>query len=144
MKIQHVFSKCLSCLRSCSVCQLLSCVRLFAIPQTITHQAPLSVEFSRQEYWSGFPFLLQGIFPTQGSTSGLPHCRQAFYHLRHMHRQIIELTGNGVYVYIKKNGGIDYRQKYREEDSVGFRPEMMKARIRAMGVKMKRMIQIES
>ena len=27
--------------------------------------------------------LLQGIFPTQGSNPGLPHCRQILYHLRH-------------------------------------------------------------
>ena len=32
---------------------------------------PLSMEFSRQEYWSGCRFLLQGIFPTQGSNQGL-------------------------------------------------------------------------
>ena len=35
-----------------------------------------SMEFSRPEYWSGLPFLLQGIFPTQVSNPGLPHCRQ--------------------------------------------------------------------
>jgi len=34
------------------------------------------MEFSRQEYWSGCHALLQGIFPTQGSNPGLPHCRQ--------------------------------------------------------------------
>ena len=32
-----------------------SCVRLCAMPRTAAHQAPLSTEFSRQEYWSGFP-----------------------------------------------------------------------------------------
>ena len=37
------------------VCTL-SCVRLFATPFTVAHQAPLSTEFSRQEYWNGFPF----------------------------------------------------------------------------------------
>ena len=36
-----------------SECQLLSCVRLFVTPWTVTHQAPKSLEFSRQEYWSG-------------------------------------------------------------------------------------------
>ena len=30
-------------------------------------------------------FLLQGIFPTQGSNLGLPHCRQMLYHLSHQH-----------------------------------------------------------
>ena len=48
-------------LSSTSVCsQLLSCVWLFVTPGTITCQAPLSVEFSRQEYWSGLPFLSPG------------------------------------------------------------------------------------
>ena len=34
---------------------------------TVAHQAPLSKEFSREEYWRGLPFLLQGIFLTQWS-----------------------------------------------------------------------------
>ena len=61
----------------------LSRVQLFATPWTVAHQAPLSMGFSRQEYWSGLPFLLQGIFPTQGSNPGLPHRRQTLYHLSH-------------------------------------------------------------
>ena len=40
---------------------------LFASPWTVACQAALSVEFSRQEYWGGLPFLLQRIFITQGS-----------------------------------------------------------------------------
>ena len=36
-------------------------------PMDVAHQAPLSLEFSREEYWSGCHFLLQGIFLTQGS-----------------------------------------------------------------------------
>ena len=36
--------------------KLLSSVRLFVTPWTIAHQAPPSMEFSRQEYWSGLPF----------------------------------------------------------------------------------------
>ena len=35
----------------------LSSVRLFATPWTVAGQAPLSMEFSRQECWSGWPFL---------------------------------------------------------------------------------------
>ena len=34
----------------------LSRVRLFATPRAVAHQAPLSMGFSRQEYWSGLPF----------------------------------------------------------------------------------------
>ena len=32
-----------------------SCVQLFATLWTVAHQAPLSIRFSRQEYWSGLP-----------------------------------------------------------------------------------------
>ena len=32
-----------------------------AIPWTVAHQAPLSMEFSRQEYWSGLPFLTSDL-----------------------------------------------------------------------------------
>ena len=35
----------------------------FATPSIVALQAPLSVEFSRQEYWSGLPFSLPGIEP---------------------------------------------------------------------------------
>ena len=52
-----------------------------AIPWTVARQAPLSMGFSRQEYWSGLHFLLQGIFPTQESNLGLLHCRQMIFQL---------------------------------------------------------------
>ena len=39
--------------RACMPAQLLSCVQLFVTPQIIACQAPLSMGFSRQEYWSG-------------------------------------------------------------------------------------------
>ena len=44
----------------------LSHVRLFAIPWTAAHQAPLSMGFSRQEYWSGLPFPSPGDLPHPG------------------------------------------------------------------------------
>ena len=46
--------------------QLLSCVRLFATPWTVAYQAPPSMGFSRQEYWSGLPFPSPGDFPDPG------------------------------------------------------------------------------
>ena len=49
---------------------------ILATPWTVAHG-----DFSGQEYWSGLQALLQGIFPTQGSNSGLPQCRQILYHL---------------------------------------------------------------
>ena len=52
-------------------------------PSSAAHQDPLSTGFSRQEYWTGSHFLLQGIFPIQGLNSGLLHFRQILYHLSH-------------------------------------------------------------
>ena len=40
--------------RACSVC-MHSHVRLFVTPWTIAHQAPLSMGFSRQQFWTGLP-----------------------------------------------------------------------------------------
>ena len=109
---------------------MLTRVRLLT-PWTVALQAPLSMGFPRQEYWSGWPCrspgdlpnpgikpgspalqagslaaeppgkrlknwwnslgqngvgslsVLQGIFPTQGSNLGLPHCKRILYQLSH-------------------------------------------------------------
>ena len=45
------------------VYQSLSCVGLFATPQTVAHQASLSMKLSRQEYWSELPFLSADDLP---------------------------------------------------------------------------------
>ena len=45
---------------------LYSHVWLFVTPWTVAHQAPLSMAFSRQEYWSGFPFPSPGDLPNPG------------------------------------------------------------------------------
>ena len=45
------------------MCQLLSCVQPFVTPWTAARQAPLSMEFSRQEYWSGLPLSSPGDLP---------------------------------------------------------------------------------
>ena len=46
--------------------KLLSRVRLFATPWTVAHQAPRSMGFSRQEYWSGLSFPSLGKLPDPG------------------------------------------------------------------------------
>ena len=48
------------------VVQLLSCIQVFATSRTVAHQAPLSMEFSRQEYWSGAPSPPPGDLPDPG------------------------------------------------------------------------------
>ena len=58
-------------------------VWLFVTLWTVAHQAPLSTGFSRQEYWSGLPFPLPGIFSTQWLNPCLLHyCvgRKILYH----------------------------------------------------------------
>ena len=50
-------------------------------PWTVAHQAPLSMWFSRKEYWNGLQFPSPGgIFPTQGSNLRLLFCRMILYH----------------------------------------------------------------
>ena len=44
----------------------LSCVRLFVTPWTVAYQAPLSIGFSRQQYWSGLQFPSPGDLPDPG------------------------------------------------------------------------------
>ena len=44
----------------------LSRVRLFETPWTVAYQAPLSMGFSRLEYWSGLPFPSPGDLPDPG------------------------------------------------------------------------------
>ena len=50
----------------------LSHVRLFATAWTVAYQAPLSIAFSRQEYWSGLPFLSPGDLPDPGIKARSP------------------------------------------------------------------------
>jgi len=51
--------------------RLLSCIQLFVTLWAVAYEAPLSVAFPRQEYWSGLPYPTPGIFPTQGWNSHL-------------------------------------------------------------------------
>ena len=50
----------------------LSRVQLFATPWTVAHQAPPSMGFSTQEYWSGLPFPSPGDLPNPGIEPGFP------------------------------------------------------------------------
>ena len=47
-------------------CESLSQVQIFATPWTVAHQAPLSMGFSRQEYWNGLPFPSPANLPDPG------------------------------------------------------------------------------
>ena len=47
-------------------------VRLFVTPWTVAYQSSQSMEFSRQEYWSGLPFPSPGDLPDPGIEPGSP------------------------------------------------------------------------
>ena len=55
-----------------SVTRSVVSLRLFAMPWTLTCQAPLSMEFSRQEYWNGLPFPSPGDLPNPGIEPRFP------------------------------------------------------------------------
>ena len=59
--------------------KLLSLVRLFATPWTVAHQAPPSMEFSRQEYCSGLPFPSAGDLHEPGIKPGSPALPGRFF-----------------------------------------------------------------
>ena len=71
-----------------SVCMLsLSRVQLSVTPRTVAHQAPLSMGFSRQEYWNGPPCPPPGDLPhpgTEPTSLHLLHCQEDSLPLSHL------------------------------------------------------------
>ena len=59
--------------------QMLSHVQLLATPWTVALQAPLSMEFSRQDYWSGLPFPSPGDLPDPGIKPMSPALADRFF-----------------------------------------------------------------
>ena len=84
-----------------AVCSL-SSVQIFAAPWTAAHQAPLSMGFSRQDYWSGLPFPSLGDLPDAGIKL-IISCigRQILYHwatweaLNQLHSNKIKILKKG-------------------------------------------------
>ena len=60
-------------------CGCILCSRLFATLWTIAHQAPLSMGFARQEYWSGSPFPPPGDLPNPGIKRASPALAGEFF-----------------------------------------------------------------
>ena len=74
-----------------SVC-VFSHFQVFASPWTVTCQAPVSLEFSSQEYWSGLSFPPLGIFLIQGSNPRLLHLMAGSLPLSHLESPQKNLT----------------------------------------------------
>ena len=62
------------CMPSC-----FSCVPLFATLWIVARQAPLSMGFTRQEYWSGLPFATLGDLPDPGIKPAFPALAGGFF-----------------------------------------------------------------
>ena len=73
----------------------LSHVQLFSTPWTAAHQAPLSMGFSRQEYWSG------------------PHYRRILYHLNHKESPRNEYTSVKTLFFLREEGKGNFKTKLR-------------------------------
>ena len=67
------------CVRARVYVQSLSCVRLFVTTWAVTHQAPLSMGFSRQEYWSGMPCSSPGDHSDPGIETWSPALQADFF-----------------------------------------------------------------
>ena len=63
----------------CAHVQLLSHVQLFVTPWTVVYQAPLSLGFPRQEYWSELPFPSPGALPNPGIEPTSPALTGRFF-----------------------------------------------------------------
>ena len=65
-------------------------------PWTVAHQVPLSMEFSRQEYWSGLPFPSPGDLPDPGIEPGSPTLQADstvyMYHIFFIHSSVSGLN----------------------------------------------------
>ena len=80
--------------------QSLSSVQFFGTPQIAAHQAPLSMEFHRQEYWSGLPFPCPGDLPDPGTETTPPTWHVSHLPLSHLGRLVYTYTG--IFFILKK------------------------------------------
>ena len=55
----------------------------FVTLSTVSHRAPLSMEFSKPEYWRGYPFPPPGDLPNPGIKPRSPLLQQILYELSH-------------------------------------------------------------
>ena len=81
--------------------QLLSYIQLFATPWTAAHQAPMSTEFFRQEYWSRLPFPPLGDLPNPGTESMFPALVGEFFTLSHQRSSLIYIGEIKTYIHTK-------------------------------------------
>ena len=99
-----------------SAVKLLSPIPLFVMPGTVAHQAPPSMEFSRQEYWSGLPFPSPGESSWPGDQIRVSRIAGRHYHLSHQgipffsffpfSRQLVELCFYDLSILVSESSGM--------------------------------------
>ena len=95
------------------MCPSLSCVQLFANLWTVAFQAPLSMGFSRQEYWSGLPFPSPGDLPDPGIKPGSPALQAGRVVYLHAKKKKKEKKNLDLHLisYTKNEFKLDHRSK---------------------------------
>ena len=88
----YLYRQMVNLLLTMTTASVLSRVRLFMTPWALAHQTPPSMELSRQEYWSRFHFLFQGIFLTQGSNPNLLRWQMHSLALCHLGSPLITIA----------------------------------------------------
>ena len=71
--------------------------QFFVTLLTVAHQAPLSLEFSRQEYWSGLPFPSPEDLPDAGIEPGSPALQADSLPFNHLGNKTLKLPNTNSY-----------------------------------------------
>ena len=93
-------------------------VQLCATLWTVAHQAPLSMGFSRQEYWSGLPFPAPGDLPNPE----IKPVSLVFFYLLHWEEDSLPLEISQKMVTIDKRLMIQFKQKVSKDIPLGKDP----------------------
>ena len=91
----------------------------FVIPWTVACQAPLSMEFSRQEYWSGLPFPFPGDLPNPGIKARSPALWQILYCLSHQRNAPVHPKGQVILITREIYDRVHYRSSW---PTIAWRP----------------------
>ena len=89
----------------------LSCVRLFVTPSTVAYQAPLSMEFSKKEYWSWLPFPSPEDLPNQWWNQRLLHWQAHSSPQHHLGSPFV-----GLYTYVKSLNLLHFFSSYLQNN----------------------------
>ena len=113
-----------------TLCDPMDC----SLPRSSIHFPDKSTgDFPGKSTGVGCHFLLQRIFPTQGSNLGLPHCRQTLYHLSHQGSQLKKKKGGQEWVKIYNIWGEEMKRSEKCHLAIEWWKEKEKSRGKYLG-----------